>query len=130
LRREAEERLFALKFILHLVGDIHQPLHSSDNHDQGGNRIKVVVDGFRHSPKDELHGFWDTQFVDDIAKSPAALATQLVAQISRDDARTWAQRTPDDWAMGFRDCEGRCLWQSAALYGQHATPQRKLCPSS
>ena len=95
---DAEERLFALKFILHLVGDIHQPLHSSDNHDQGGNRVKIVVDGFRHSPKDELHGFWDTQFVDDIAKPPAALASQLVAQISLDDARTWAQGTPDDWA--------------------------------
>jgi hypothetical protein len=96
---DAEERLFALKFILHLVGDIHQPLHSSDNHDQGGNRVKVVVDGFRHSPKDELHGFWDTQFVDDIATPPAALATQLVAQIRFHDASAWAQGTPDDWAV-------------------------------
>jgi len=96
---DAEERLFALKFILHLVGDIHQPLHSSDNHDQGGNEVKVIVDDFRHSSNDELHGFWDTQFVDDIAKPPAALASQLVAQINVDDARTWAQGTPDDWAM-------------------------------
>jgi hypothetical protein len=96
---DAEERLFALKFILHLVGDIHQPLHSSDNHDQGGNRVKVLVDGFRHSAKDELHGFWDTQFVDDIAKPAAALASQLVGQIRPDDASTWAQGTPDDWAI-------------------------------
>jgi S1/P1 Nuclease len=54
----AEERLGALKFILHFVGDLHQPLHSSDNHDQGGNEVKVIVAGFAHSPKDELHGFW------------------------------------------------------------------------
>src|ERR1700722_13380752 len=45
---DAEERLFALKFILHFVGDIHQPLHSSDNHDRGGNSVKVIVDGFPH----------------------------------------------------------------------------------
>jgi hypothetical protein len=38
---DAEERLMALKFILHFVGDIHQPLHSSDNHDRGGNSVKV-----------------------------------------------------------------------------------------
>jgi hypothetical protein len=38
---DAEERLMALKFILHFVGDLHQPLHSSDNHDRGGNSVKV-----------------------------------------------------------------------------------------
>jgi hypothetical protein len=42
---DAEERLFALKFLLHFVGDMHQPLHASDN---GGNSVKVMVDGFTH----------------------------------------------------------------------------------
>ena len=71
---DAEEKLFALEFILHLVGDLHQPLHSSDNHDRGGNDVKVIVDGFPHTSRDELHAFWDTQFVDGIATPPAALA--------------------------------------------------------
>ena len=48
---DPEERLVALKFLLHFVGDLHQPLHSSDNHDRGGNQIKVIVDGFPHSPR-------------------------------------------------------------------------------
>jgi hypothetical protein len=61
---DAEERLMALKFVMHFVGDIHQPLHSSDNGDRGGNDIKIVADGFHHTSKDELHGFWDAQFVD------------------------------------------------------------------
>jgi S1/P1 Nuclease len=34
-RTDPEERLVALKFILHLVGDLHQPLHAADNHDAG-----------------------------------------------------------------------------------------------
>jgi hypothetical protein len=96
---DAEERLFALKFILHFVGDLHQPLHSSDNHDRGGNDVKVTVDGFPHKSKDELHGFWDTQFVDGIATPPAALAKQLLAQITPADASSWAAGTPEDWAM-------------------------------
>jgi hypothetical protein len=96
---DAEERLFALKFILHLVGDLHQPLHSSDNHDRGGNDVKVVVDGFDHESRDNLHGFWDTQFVDAIASSPSELAKELLTQITPRDAVSWATGTPDDWAM-------------------------------
>jgi len=36
-----QERLYALQFYLHFVGDLHQPLHSSDNNDQGGNAETV-----------------------------------------------------------------------------------------
>ena len=96
---DAEERLFALKFLLHFVGDLHQPLHSSDHNDRGGNDIKVIVDGFPHKARDELHGFWDTQFVDAIGAPPAALAKQLLAQITPADASEWAAGSPDDWAM-------------------------------
>jgi S1/P1 Nuclease len=96
---DAEERLVALKFILHFVGDMHKPLHSSDNHDRGGNSVKVIVDGFRHRSRDELHAFWDTQFVDGIAKSPAVLAKQLLEQITPEQKKAWEQGSLDDWAM-------------------------------
>jgi len=36
------ERLIALKFTRHLVGDLHQPLHAADNHDAGGNRKRAT----------------------------------------------------------------------------------------
>jgi hypothetical protein len=96
---DAEERVMALKFIMHFIGDLHQPLHSSDNHDFGGNSVKVTVEGFKHTKKDDLHGFWDTQFVDGIAKPPTALAKQLLAEITPAQAAAWAQGKPDDWAM-------------------------------
>src|SRR5215475_3702736 len=67
---DAEERLVALKFLLHFVGDMHQPLHASDNHDNGGNSVKVTVDGFDHKSRDNLHEFWDTQFVDALGRPP------------------------------------------------------------
>lgn len=94
---DAEERVMALKFILHFVGDIHQPLHSSDHHDRGGNEVKVTVDGFPHKSKDELHGFLDTQFVDALGSPPSTLAASLLANIAPDQARQWASGTPEDW---------------------------------
>ena len=41
------ERLLALKYLLHFVGDQHQPLHASDNHDRGGNCVLLALGGAR-----------------------------------------------------------------------------------
>jgi hypothetical protein len=94
-----EERIVALKFLLHFVGDMHQPLHASDHNDRGGNSVKVMVDGFDHKSRDSLHGFWDTQFVDALGRPPAALASQLLAQITPAQEAEWKQGTPDDWTI-------------------------------
>jgi hypothetical protein len=93
-----EERLFALKFLLHLVGDLHQPLHCADNNDRGGNSVKISADGIgsRALP---LHSLWDTQFVDAIARPPAALAQFLLMQITPEQAASWSTGTPEDWAQ-------------------------------
>jgi S1/P1 Nuclease len=96
-KTDAEERVMALKFILHFVGDLHQPLHSSDNHDRGGNSVKVIVDGFPHKSKDELHGFLDTQFVDALGTPPSTLAKSLLNGIKPAQAKQWAAGTPEDW---------------------------------
>jgi hypothetical protein len=96
---DAEERLVALKFLLHLIGDMHQPLHVSDNHDAGGHGVKVMVEGFDHKARDNLHEFWDKQFVDALGMPPAALANQLSAQIIPEQEEEWKQGTFDDWAM-------------------------------
>jgi hypothetical protein len=96
---DPEERLFALKFLLHFVGDLHQPLHSSDNEDRGGNAVKVTADGIKHLSRDELHGYWDTQFVQGIASPSNALAAKLVGEITSAQAASWAAGTPEDWAM-------------------------------
>ncbi|MBV1774201.1 S1/P1 nuclease [Burkholderiaceae bacterium DAT-1] len=53
-----EDRTEALKMIVHMVGDIQQPLHASDNHDKGGNSVK-----FGEKNWDNLHSAWDTQLV-------------------------------------------------------------------
>jgi hypothetical protein len=91
-----EEQVVALKFLLHFVGDIHQPLHSSDDNDRGGNNKKVSAAGFRAG---NLHHFWDTEFVDQLETNPQSIASDLIGHISRDQIGTWQAGGPTDWAQ-------------------------------
>lgn len=52
-------RLRALKWVVHLVGDIHQPLHNADDHDKGGNTVQLVFFG-KHT---NLHRVWDSAMI-------------------------------------------------------------------
>jgi len=53
----------ALKWVVHLVGDLHQPLHAADNRDRGGNEVRVVLAGVRTRGHETLHRAWDNDFV-------------------------------------------------------------------
>lgn len=53
--RSLAEREVALKWVVHLLGDIHQPLHTEDDHDRGGNDVRLDWDGERSN----LHAVWD-----------------------------------------------------------------------
>jgi hypothetical protein len=53
----------ALKWVVHLVGDIHQPLHAADNADRGGNDVQVVLAGVRTRGRESLHRAWDSELV-------------------------------------------------------------------
>ena len=58
LSRAYPERVIALKFLLHLVGDVHQPLHAAEHRDQGGKQIKVLFSP--HNVSVALRSFGDT----------------------------------------------------------------------
>ena len=89
------ERLLALQFLLHFIGDLHQPLHSADDHDAGGN-AKLVSAGSLGSGN--LHGFWDTQFVRQLGSDPVAVGDALAAKITPADVAAWTQGSTIDWA--------------------------------
>ena len=90
------ERLMALQFLLHLVGDLHQPLHAADNHDHGGNELWVIAPGKRRG---NLHHYWDNVFVRNLGDSPQAISQQLIASVTPDDRAEAAPGTPLSWAM-------------------------------
>jgi hypothetical protein len=57
------ERNEALKWVVHLVGDLHQPLHAADNDDRGGNGVQVALAGVKTRGRESLHRAWDNDFV-------------------------------------------------------------------
>jgi hypothetical protein len=93
---DAPERLLALQFLLHLVGDLHQPLHAADDHDHGGNEVRVALAGYRAG---NLHQYWDTVFVERLGMNSEAVATLLIDDITPAQRREWTSGTPTDWAM-------------------------------
>ncbi len=88
----------ALSFVVHFIGDIHQPLHSADrNGDAGGNAEHVSFFGTDDSNELVLHHIWDDQIVAKIQKTYTALPGSLTAQIAAAAAEPKSQ--PMDWAL-------------------------------
>ena len=89
------ERILALKYILHFVGDVHQPLHASDNHDRGGNCVHISLGGQRTT---NLRSFWDMGVLASLGDDPSAIAKTLNAEITPDEAKAWSATPPEAWA--------------------------------
>lgn len=109
---EGEQRL-ALQFLLHLVGDVHQPLHAADDHDEGGNLERVEARGW---PAASLHHYWDVEFVNALGPDAPVIAERLLKKISPHDIRSWQSGNAADWAL-----ESHALAQRIS-YGMLGSP--------
>lgn len=72
----APQRLLALKYLVHLVGDVHQPLHAGYRDDKGGNQYQVRFDR-RGS---NLHAVWDSGLLKHLDESHTAIVHRLLAR--------------------------------------------------
>lgn len=90
------ERVLALKYLLHFVGDLHQPLHASDNHDRGGNCVQITLGGTRTV---NLHSYWDTVVVGELGGDAPALAASLRARITPAQSAAWRGGDAGTWAQ-------------------------------
>lgn len=88
--RSDAERAEALAFLVHLVGDVHQPLHADYRHDAGGNDFQVRW----HGHGSNLHRIWDSAMLDSTGLSTSGYADKLLAA----HAPVAAGGTPADWA--------------------------------
>jgi len=70
------EKLLALKFLVHLVGDVHQPLHAGFGYDKGGNRYQVQYLG----EPTNLHALWDYDMVEQFHLNPEQLAQTILSR--------------------------------------------------
>ncbi len=102
----AAQRLAAMAFLAHFVGDIHMPLHAADNNDRGGNDVIASWPGH---PEGNLHQMWDTTMAETaIASAPGSGRGALVrayapaekARLGGGGVAEWAQ---ESWvlAKGF-----------------------------
>lgn len=92
----------ALKWVVHLVGDLHQPLHAADNDDLGGTRVAVALQGRRTRGRENLHRAWDAELVRLALRSGARQQPprelDALAAEARQLVRAGGQGSPDDWA--------------------------------
>jgi hypothetical protein len=88
------EKLMALKFLGHWVGDVHQPLHVSFKDDKGGNDIH------ENGPcADTLHAVWDTCIIQrKLGTNVRRIAAELRTPVTAEQRTQWTSTSATDWA--------------------------------
>ena len=129
-KADPAKRADALRYVIHFVGDLHQPLHGTTNNDEGGNcvpvnylRRKAHENG--HSLSPNLHSLWDTAIVerDMEGADPAEFAETLEAEFTP-KLEDWQKAGihVDDWAWESHD------YAVSTVYGA-LTPKVPVEPS-
>ena len=88
-----EEKALALRFVVHIVGDLHQPLHAGNGTDRGGNTYTVTF----FDKLTNLHSVWDSELIDHEQLSYTEMATWLRRTITADDLAEWSVTDPAIW---------------------------------
>ncbi|MCF8721147.1 S1/P1 nuclease [Nitrospina gracilis] len=97
--RPREEREEALRFLVHLVADVHQPMHMGNARDRGGNEIAVRI-GNRHT---NLHALWDSGLIALGGRSLLQYARSLHAGLTVQEAAQWDGGDPVAWTNESRE---------------------------
>jgi len=102
-----DDRKEALLFIIHFVGDLHQPLHCCHrDEDRGGNLQLVKSFCGATEAKLNLHWVWDTHLLKaekgEVTRED--FATRLLGEISEDQKTEWRKGTVRDWV-----CDSHCV---------------------
>lgn len=100
------ERLMALAFLIHFVGDLVQPMHGGDHGDLGGNRVAAnygIIGG-----RTNLHGIWDGLLAERAISTPPAGARAILAEITPAERQALAAGSVEDWS--------RESWEAARQY--------------
>jgi len=90
----------ALKWVVHLMGDIHQPLHAANRSDRGGNTVQVSFLGERDNPPYgnlNLHAVWDVKIAAKLIADRGGERALVSAPIAESDRRAWEQGSIEMW---------------------------------
>jgi hypothetical protein len=89
----AEQECAELMMLIHLMGDIHCPMHAGRKSDRGGNGVAVRYFG----KNTNLHSVWDSDIVESAHRWSYGEWQQNVDRAKRRDVKRLAQGTPNDW---------------------------------
>lgn len=99
-RARPGQRNEALKWVVHIVGDIHQPLHAANRGDRGGNRVQVSFFGERDNPPYgalNLHAVWDVHMVRRLVADRGGESAIVSAPVAARDRSAWERGSIGDW---------------------------------
>jgi hypothetical protein len=88
------ERARALLFFVHLVEDVHQPLHVGDHNDKGGNDTQVQY----FNEGDNLHRLWDSTLINDASRDERAWVRQIEPLLTDANVAAWTRGSVESWA--------------------------------
>lgn len=93
-QQDLTTRVEALKWVVHLVADLHQPLHAGYSKDRGGTDVKVSFFG----DQTNLHWVWDSKIIDRAYPNAEALRDQVGALVASSGRWICEASGPEDWA--------------------------------
>lgn len=120
-RLPVRERVMALAYLTHFVGDLAQPMHGGDRGDRGGNDVPVRYGAV--AGRANLHSIWDGWLAERAATTPPGGVEGLLSSVSAEEKATLAGGTVEDWS--------RQSWENARTYAYTTLlgdPCRELAP--
>ncbi len=107
--RSDADRAVALKWVVHLTGDVHQPLHAGERGDRGGNDVKVTFQG----KQTNLHSLWDSGLLLSYGIDEPGLIRVLEDSLHhRSDLAAIASGSITQWAMESHDIARDVLYRN------------------
>ena len=103
-KSKKEEKKIALKFIVHLIGDLHQPLHVGNGSDKGGNSVRIK---WFNEPSN-LHSIWDSKLIDFQKLSYSEYADYILLKEDRSKIRKWQGDDIITYIHESRDLRNQC----------------------
>lgn len=139
-----EEKIIALRYLIHIVGDIQQPLHVGNGYDRGGNACKVL---WKKNPQASeaavsvnLHAFWDETIVSymmemlgdpALNKKPPIYYSQVVPALKGKHPENFAANAKEVFGGGTLNdwlAEGQRLREESGIYPDSLTTMRSGSP--
>lgn len=117
----ATDRRRALRFIVHIIGDLHQPLHAGGGTDRGGNDFKVTWFG----KPTNLHSVWDSAMIEQRSLSYSEYANWLSRSITPEQIIAWNTADPAIWTNESISLRKTIYPQNPELSWDYAYQHRK-----